>query len=374
MPAVSTPDLTSLRGRRALVTGGSHGIGREIAEALAAAGAEVVLPVRNRTKGEAARAAITAAHPEARIELADLDLSSLASVRALGAVLRAEGRPLHLLIANAGVMTPPMRQETADGFELQLGTNHLGHADLVAELLPMLRAGRARLVSQTSIAARSGRMLWQDPNAELSYDGGRSYAQSKIAVALFGYELDRRSRAEGWGITSAVAHPGVAPTRLLAARPEIDRGGDSLAVRAIRLASRVGLAGTPRTAAAPALRLSAPALRRGACVGAHGGAAGSGDRPALIPCDPGAVPLAPLDGEGLALLPAPPRPDRGGMGPEFWLTTPIAALTPGTGVLFTLRASLSGGLPRGLIAAAGCTQGFAPHLLLAGTLALTRLG
>lgn len=174
-------------------------------------------------------------------------------MRALGAVLRAEGRPLHLLIANAGVMTPPMRQETADGFELQLGTNHLGHADLVAELLPMLRAGRARLVSQTSIAARSGRMLWQDPNAELSYDGGRSYAQSKIAVALFGYELDRRSRAEGWGITSAVAHRGVAPTRLLAARPEIDRGGDTLAVRAIRLASRVGLAGTPRTAAAPAL-------------------------------------------------------------------------------------------------------------------------
>ncbi|WP_300592696.1 SDR family NAD(P)-dependent oxidoreductase, partial [Microbacterium sp.] len=132
------PDLT---GRRAVVTGGSDGIGLVIARSLAGAGAEVVLPVRNRTKGEAAVATIRAAHPGAQVSLRDLDLSSLASVAALGETLVAEAAPIHLLVNNAGIMRPPARQTTADGFEMQFGTNHLAHVALTAHLLPLLRAG-----------------------------------------------------------------------------------------------------------------------------------------------------------------------------------------------------------------------------------------
>src|SRR5829696_5735154 len=126
---ITVPDLS---GKRAVLTGGSDGIGLEIAKRLAAAGAEVVLPVRNRSKGQAAIVEIRAVAPDATVVLRALDLSSLESVAALGETLRAEGVPIHLLINNAGVMTPPTRQTTADGHELQLGTNHLGHFALVA--------------------------------------------------------------------------------------------------------------------------------------------------------------------------------------------------------------------------------------------------
>lgn len=237
-----------------MVTGGSDGIGLRIATRLAAAGAHVVLPVRSRAKGEAAVAAIGRAAPGARVELRDLDLGSLASVAALGEVLRAEGAPVHLLVNNAGVMTPPTRQTTEDGHELQLGTNHLGHVALVAHLLPLLRAGRARVVSQVSVAAARGAVHWEDPDWERSYSGTAAYRSSKIALGLFAVELDRRSRAGAWGITSAVSHPGVAPTRLLAARAEVGRATDTPQVRVIRWLSRRGLlVGTPESAALPAL-------------------------------------------------------------------------------------------------------------------------
>ncbi|MGY1731720.1 SDR family oxidoreductase [Geodermatophilus sp. SYSU D01045] len=249
-PDVPVPDLT---GRRAVVTGGSDGVGLVLARRLAAAGAEVVLPVRNPRKGEAGVARIRAQVPDADVSLRDLDLSSLASVAALGQTLRAEGRPVHLLVANAGVMRPPDRQTTADGHELQFGTNHLGHVALVAALLPLLRAGRARVTSQTSVAARRGAVNWDDPNWERSYDGQRAYAQSKVAVGLFALELQRRSAAGGWGITSDLAHPGIAPTSLLAARPEVGRARDTTGVRLIRVLSRLGLTGTVESAALPAL-------------------------------------------------------------------------------------------------------------------------
>ncbi|WP_255353806.1 SDR family oxidoreductase, partial [Aeromicrobium sp. Leaf272] len=215
---MAVPDLT---GRRAVITGASDGIGLVIARTLAAAGADVVLPVRNRTKGEAAVRTIRGRHPGARLTLHDLDLSSLASVEAFAATMRAEGEPIHLLVNNAGVMTPPERQTTQDGFELQLGTNHLAHVALTAHLLPLLVDGGARVTSQVSVAARSGVINWDDPGFERAYDGMRAYRQSKIALGLFGLELDRRSRVEGWGITSNLSHPGVAPTSLLAARPEV---------------------------------------------------------------------------------------------------------------------------------------------------------
>jgi NAD(P)-dependent dehydrogenase (short-subunit alcohol dehydrogenase family) len=246
--------LPSLAGRRAVLTGGSDGMGLVIAERLAAAGAEVVLPVRNRAKGDRAVQTIRERVSGARVELHDLDLSSLASVAAFADALRTDGRPVHLLVNNAGVMTPPARQTTADGFELQFGTNHLGHVALVGGILPLLVAGRARVVTQLSIAARSGRIDWDDLQAERSYDGQRVYSASKIALGLFARELDRRSREGDWGLTSVVSHPGVAPSNLLAARPEIGRTTDVPAVRAIRWMSRHGiLLGTVRSAAQPAL-------------------------------------------------------------------------------------------------------------------------
>jgi len=248
---ITVPDLS---GTRAVVTGASDGIGLRIARRLAAAGAEVVLPVRNPRKGEAAIAAVRQAAPGATVSLRELDLSSLGSVAALGETLRAEGAPIHLLVNNAGVMTPPDRQTTADGFELQLGTNHLGHVALVAHLLPLLRAGRARVTSQVSIAANQGAIHWEDLNWERSYDGMKAYSQSKIAVGLFGLELDRRSRAHGWGITSNLSHPGIAPTSLLAARPELGRSDDTSGRRIIRALSARGLlVGTPESAALPAV-------------------------------------------------------------------------------------------------------------------------
>lgn len=266
---ITVPDLT---GRRALVTGGSDGIGLGIATRLAAAGAEVVLPVRNPRKGEDARHRIRQAAPGAEVELRPLDLSSLDSVAALGEALRAEARPLHLMVNNAGVMTPPERQTTADGFEVQYGTNHLGHVALVAHLLPLLRAGSARVTSQVSISANLNAINWDDLNWERSYNGGKAYSQSKIALGLFALELDRRSRAHGWGVTSNLSHPGVAPTNLLAARPEIGRARETRGRRLIRALSARGiLLGTVETAQLPALfAATSPEARSGGFYGPSG--------------------------------------------------------------------------------------------------------
>jgi NAD(P)-dependent dehydrogenase (short-subunit alcohol dehydrogenase family) len=246
--------IPSLIGTRAVVTGASDGIGLGIATRLAAAGAEIILPVRNAAKGGAAIEAIRKTAPDARVSLRDLDLSSLDSVAALGETLRSEGDPIHVLINNAGVMTPPNRQTTVDGFELQFGTNHLGHFALVGQLLPLLRGGSARVTSQISIAANAGSINWDDLNWEKSYKGTRAYSQSKIAFGLFGLELDRRSRAGGWGITSNLSHPGIAPTSLLAARPELGRNEAASGRSFIGALSRRGiLLGTAESAGLPAL-------------------------------------------------------------------------------------------------------------------------
>jgi len=267
-------DITvpSLAGKRAVLTGGSDGIGLRIATRLAAAGADVVLPVRNLRKGEAAVATIRETVPAASMSLHQMDLASLESVAAFGETLRGEGTPVHLLINNAGVMTPPDRQTTVDGFELQFGTNHLGHVALVSHLLPLLRAGRAHVTSQVSVAANQGAINWGDLNWEYSYDGMRAYSQSKIAFGLFGLELGRRSDANGWDITSNLSHPGVAPTSLLSARPELGRTGDTRSVRVIRwLSTRGILAGTPETAALAALyAATSPDAKSGRLYGPNG--------------------------------------------------------------------------------------------------------
>ncbi|RJK95949.1 SDR family oxidoreductase [Vallicoccus soli] len=245
--------LPDLSGRRAVLTGGSDGIGLVIARRLAAAGADLVLPVRSSAKGDAAAAHLRTQVPGARVTLHALDLASLASVRAFADALLGEGRPVDLLVNNAGVMTPPERRTTADGYELQLGTNHVGHVALTGRLMPLLRAARARVVWQVSVAADRGAMHWDDLQWERSYEPFAAYAQSKVAVGLFGLELDRRSAAGGWGVASALSHPGIAPTNLLAAQPGIGRPEETRDVRLIRRLSALGIAGTPETAALPAL-------------------------------------------------------------------------------------------------------------------------
>jgi len=278
-PDLILPDLTGLR---AVVTGGSDGIGLRIATRLAAAGAELVLPVRNPTKGDAAIISIRSDAPDAVVTLGAMDLSSLDSVRTFAAGLLADGKPIHLLINNAGVMTPPTRQTTADGFELQWGTNHLGHVALIGALLPLLRAGSARITSQISVAANQGGINWDDLQWTSGYGNGMSaYAQSKIAFGQFGLELDRRSRAGGWGITSNLAHPGIAPTSLLAARAELGRTAATRGRGMVDLLSRIGLAGTPDSAALPALMAATTPDARGRLFGPTG-FGGVGGRPGEV--------------------------------------------------------------------------------------------
>jgi NAD(P)-dependent dehydrogenase (short-subunit alcohol dehydrogenase family) len=209
------------------VTGASSGLGLGLATRLAAAGAEVLLPVRDQTKGEAAVSRIRAEFPGADVSLRELDLASLKSVQKLGDTLNAEGRPIHLLINNAGVMAPATRHTTADGLELQFGTNHIGHFALTGRLLPLLSSGAARVTTMTSSAARHGRLNWADLQGEQAYAPVRAYNQSKLANLMFALELDRRSRAEGWGILSNAAHPGTTLTGLYAAGPNMGRAKPS---------------------------------------------------------------------------------------------------------------------------------------------------
>lgn len=211
----TTADIPSQTGRSAVVTG-TGGLGYEDALALARAGADVIIAGRNPAKGAEAVSRIRAAAPGAQIAFEELDLASLASVADFGARLRASRATLDLLINNAGVMVPPTRQATRDGFELQLGTNYLGHFALTAQLLPLLKAGsRSRVVTLGSVAARDGAIDFADLNSERGYRPMPVYSQSKLACMMFALELQRRSEAAGWGVSSMAAHPGVSRTDLL---------------------------------------------------------------------------------------------------------------------------------------------------------------
>jgi NAD(P)-dependent dehydrogenase (short-subunit alcohol dehydrogenase family) len=208
-------DIPPQNGRVAIVTG-TGGLGYETALALAGAGANTVIAGRNAQKGATAVTRISAQIPSARVRFELLDLACLASVAAFAARLNGQEEKLDLLINNAGVMVPPRREETRDGFELQFGTNYLGHFALANRLLPLLRtAGGARVVSLSSVAARSGAIDLDDLNSEKRYEPMPVYSQSKLACLMFGLELQRRSTAGDWGVTSIIAHPGVARTELL---------------------------------------------------------------------------------------------------------------------------------------------------------------
>lgn len=223
----TTAQIPDQAGRLAVITGANSGIGFESAKALAIAGADVLLATRSDEKGEAAAAEIRRAAPGASVVREALDLSSLDSIAAFADARIRDGRPIDLLLNNAGVMAIPVRQVTTDGFEMQLGTNFLGHFALTARLLGLVRAATApRIVTLSSSAARfpAGIHL-DDLQLEHGYKGWRAYQQSKLATSILAVELDRRSRAGGWGVVSVAAHPGIARTNLQTTGPDLGREG-----------------------------------------------------------------------------------------------------------------------------------------------------
>lgn len=219
----SLSDIPSQAGRRALITGANSGIGFPTALWLARRGAAVMLACRDKAKGEAAVTKLRDEVPGANILLEMLDLSSLASVRELAERELQRDLPLDLLINNAGVMAPPKRLQTKDGFELQFGTNVLGHFALTGLLLPALERAAAkespdqsgpRVITVASIAHKRGRINFEDLQSTASYSPTGAYQQSKLADLMFAFELERRLEAKSSGILSVAVHPGVAQTNL----------------------------------------------------------------------------------------------------------------------------------------------------------------
>ncbi|MBK9738165.1 MAG: SDR family oxidoreductase [Actinobacteria bacterium] len=252
-------DMPNLDGRVAVVTGANSGLGLETALELARHGAAVTLAVRDLDKGEQARADIAAAAPDAVVDVARLDLADLGSVRGFAEAWSAshpEG--LDLLINNAGVMAIPHRT-TADGFEMQFGTNHLGHFALTGLLLPALVARpRSRVVTVSSGAHRMGRMRFDDLMGERRYRSWGAYGQSKLANLLFTSELQRRLDANGIPTLALAAHPGYASTNLQAAGPEMSgrtwlKAPVGLATRLLGQSAQMGALPTLFAATAPGL-------------------------------------------------------------------------------------------------------------------------
>jgi NAD(P)-dependent dehydrogenase (short-subunit alcohol dehydrogenase family) len=213
-------DIPPQAGKLAVITGATGGLGYQTAMALAQAGAEVVLTGRNDAKGREAIAKIGNQFPDAKISFEALDLANLASVADFARRFASAHASLDLLINNAGVMALPTRQTTADGFEMQFGTNYLGHYALTARLLALLRSARQpRVVNLSSIAHRTGFIQFSDLQGERLYSPWKAYNQSKLAMLMFALELQRRSDAAGWNLISNASHPGWARTDLFANGP-----------------------------------------------------------------------------------------------------------------------------------------------------------
>jgi NAD(P)-dependent dehydrogenase (short-subunit alcohol dehydrogenase family) len=229
-PMYVVPDQT---GRLAVVTGANSGTGKEAAKRLAAAGARVVMAVRTVAKGEAARAEILAEHPHAQLEVRRIDLADLASVQEFADGLTADEPHLDLLVNNAGVMMPPRRMTTADGFELQFGSNYLGPFALTLRLLPLVLAAPApRIATMSSGAANFGRILFDDLQWERrKYRAVGTYGQSKLANLMFSIHLAQLAADRGWNLLSVGAHPGFTRTNLQTAGAALGRDKPSLVNR-----------------------------------------------------------------------------------------------------------------------------------------------
>jgi NAD(P)-dependent dehydrogenase (short-subunit alcohol dehydrogenase family) len=258
-------EIPDQHGRRFVVTGANSGIGLVAARELARAGAHVVLACRDLGRGDTALATIRAAVPDAAVELRPLDVSDLQSVRAFAGAF--EG-PLDVLVNNAGVMATPART-TNDGFELQLGTNHLGHFALTGLLLGRLLATDApRVVSLASLMHRLGTIAFDDLQHERSYHPWLAYGQSKLANLLFTYELQRRADAAGVALRSVAAHPGYTATNLQVAGASL--GGASLWSRLMGLVNPL-VGQSVEVGALPSLyAATVPELHGGSYVGPGG--------------------------------------------------------------------------------------------------------
>lgn len=221
-------EMGSQTGKNIIITG-TGGLGFEAAISLSGAGANVIIAGRNPSKGAHAVQMIKNDYPQAKIEFQKLDLADLASIEKFGKAIQSKFDKLDILINNAGVMATPERKVTKNNFELQLGTNYLGHFALTAHLLPLLRkAQNARVVTVSSMAHRSGEIHFDDLQLEKNYDPNVAYSQSKLACLMFALELHKRSIASNWGISSIGVHPGGVATDL------IDNGpGKSLYTRLI---------------------------------------------------------------------------------------------------------------------------------------------
>jgi NAD(P)-dependent dehydrogenase (short-subunit alcohol dehydrogenase family) len=263
-PRWTGDDIPDQGGRLAIVTGANSGIGFFIARDLARAGAHVILAVRDAGKGVAAAEGISSGTTDAHAHVARLDLAELGSVRAFAERISSEHERVDLLINNAGVMAVA-RARTADGFEMQFGTNHLGHFALTGLLLPrLLTTPDARVVTVSSINHRAGRMNFDDLQGERRYSRWGAYNQSKLANLLFVFELDRRLRASGASLRSIAAHPGYSATNLQHGTPSpFERVFFPVGNRLIAQSAEMG--------ALPVLYAATmPDVRSGAYVGPRG--------------------------------------------------------------------------------------------------------
>lgn len=261
-------DIADQRGRVALVTGGTGGLGYVTARELARAGAEVLLAGRDKDRGEEAVTRVREAAPEARLRWLPLDLADLGSVRECAAEFAGRYEGLDLLVNNAGVMALPYRR-TADGFEMQLGTNHLGHFALTGLLLPSLsRRPDPAVVTVSSNLHRRGKIDFADLQGERRYGRWMAYSQSKLANLLFAYELARRAEAAGSPLRSIAAHPGYAATNLQLAGPRM--AGSGTMERTSRVMNHLFAQDAERGARSILYAATAPDLRSGGFVGPDG--------------------------------------------------------------------------------------------------------
>jgi NAD(P)-dependent dehydrogenase (short-subunit alcohol dehydrogenase family) len=225
-------DVPDQTGKLAVVTGANSGTGKEATKRLAAAGARVVMAVRTPAKGEAARAEILAEHPNAQLEVRRVDLADLESVREFAEKLTADEPYLDLLVNNAGVMTPPRRMTTKDGFELQFGSNFLGPFALTVRLLPLVLASRSpRIATMASGVVRWGKIRYDDLQWDNRYRTAQAYSQSKLADLMMSNHLAKLSADRGWGLLAAAADPGYTRTNLQSAGASLGRERPSLPVR-----------------------------------------------------------------------------------------------------------------------------------------------
>jgi NAD(P)-dependent dehydrogenase (short-subunit alcohol dehydrogenase family) len=228
-PEWTANDIPSQEGRLAIVTG-TGGLGYETALVLARRGAEVILAGRNKSKGDESIEKIRSIFPKSKITFELLDLADLAYVADFADRFSQTYSSLDLLINNAGVMSPPHRQTTTDGLELQFGTNYLGHFALTLHLLPQLKGGKqSRIVNVSSLVSHRGAIQFNDLQGEDRYSPSKSYAQSKLAMLMFALELQQRSYKNGWGIMCNAAHPGASRTELMANGPGNDSFSGKLA-------------------------------------------------------------------------------------------------------------------------------------------------